>query len=193
MGDDGGVASKRGKQTVRDMVLSMAVIMLVVAGIYALFLPRGMKESITQVDYSVELGQARRAAPYPVAAPSGLTGQWRATSVTYDASDPRNTQWHLGFLDPENQYAAIEQSNGDPARFISDKTQASQRSGSQVVDGQLWERYDGGRYRALVLEKPMASAAAAAGPITTMVTGTAPYDQLAQLAGTLKFVRSAAS
>ncbi|MBV9022301.1 MAG: DUF4245 domain-containing protein [Streptomycetaceae bacterium] len=189
MGDDGGVASKRGKQTVRDMVLSMAVIMLVVAGIYALFLPHGTKESITQVDYSIELGQARRAAPYPVAAPSGLSGQWRATSVTYDDSDPKNAQWHLGFLDPENQYAAIEQSNGDAARFISDKTRASQRSGSQIVDGQIWERYDGGRYRALVREQPVTSAAAA-GPVTTMVTGTAPYDQLAQLASALRFARS---
>ncbi|MCQ4082289.1 DUF4245 domain-containing protein [Streptomyces sp. RB6PN25] len=180
-----GVASKRGKQTVRDMVLSMAVIGLVVAGIYALFLPRGTKESITPVDYTVELGQARRAAPYPVAAPSGLPGQWRATSVTYDDSDPRNTHWHLGFLDPENQYAAIEQSNEDEATFVSAETQQSQRSGSQVVDGKTWERYDGGRYRALVLEQKGQN-----GPVTTMVTGTAPYDQLAQLAGALRFSRT---
>jgi hypothetical protein len=169
------------------MVLSMAVIMVIVVGIYALFLPRGTKESVTPVDYGVELEQARRAAPYLVAAPSGLSSQWRATSVTYDDADPKNTQWHLGFIDPANQYAAIEQSNEDVANFISDKTQASQRSGSQVVAGQTWERYDGGRYRALVLEKTVTSAASAAGSVTTLVTGTAPFDQLAQLAAALRF------
>ena len=181
-----GVASKRGKQTVRDMVLSMAVIMLIVVGIYALFLPRGTKESVTPVDYSVELGQARRAAPYPVAAPSGLSGQWKATSVSYDDADPKNTKWHLGFIDPENQYAAIEQSNAYAATFISATTQASRRSGSQVVDGRTWERYDGGRYRALVLEENGGKS----GTVTTMVTGTAPYDQLGRLAAALRFARS---
>lgn len=176
MGDDRGVANMRGKQTVRDMVLSIAVIGVLVAGIYV-FVPHSGGDPVKTVSYQVELGQARRAAPYPVAAPEGLSSQWRATSVTYDGSDPKNSQWHLGFIDPENQYVAVEQTNGDPQAFISDKTQSSQQNGSQKVAGQTWQRYDGGRYRALVRKN---------GGATTAVLGTAPYDQLAQMAAALR-------
>jgi hypothetical protein len=166
----------RGKQTVRDMVLSMAVIGVVVAAIYV-FLPRGGSDPVKPISYRVELGQARHAAPYPVAAPAGLSGQWRATSVTYDGSDRANAQWHLGFIDPENQYVAVEQTNGDPAPFVADKTQQSHAAGTQPVAGTGWTRYDGGRYRALVHRQ---------GSVTTMVTGTAPYDQLERLAAALR-------
>lgn len=176
MRDHGGVAGMRGKQTVRDMVLSMAVIGAVVAVIYV-FVPHGGTDPVRPVGYRVELGQARRAAPYPVAAPAGLPGGWRATSVRYDGSDPKNAHWHLGFIDPENQYAAVEQSNGDSAQFILDTTQSSAPAGSQAVSGATWQRYDGGRYRALVERRAGA---------TTVVLGTAPYSQLAQLAAALR-------
>ncbi len=167
----------RGKQSVRDMVLSVAVIGVVVAGIY-LFVPHSGGESVKTVSYRVELGQARRAAPYPVAGPVGLSRQWRATSVNYDSSDPKAVHWHLGFVDPQDQYASIEQTNDtDPAQFVSDTTQNSHHAGSQTVGATTWQRYEGGRYRALVRTEH---------GVTTMVDGTAPYDQLARLAGSLR-------
>lgn len=172
----GPVAGMRGRQTVRDMVLSLAVIG-VMAGVIYYFTPHGGADPVRPVSYTVELGQARRAAPYPVAAPAGLPAGWRATSVRYDGSDPANAHWHLGFIDPENQYAAVEQSDGDPAGFIGETTQSSHRTGTQTVAGQTWDRYDGGRYRALVRRQ---------GKATTVVTGTAPFDQLARLAAALR-------
>jgi Protein of unknown function (DUF4245) len=168
----------RGKQTVRDMVLSVAVIGVVVAGIY-LFVPHSASGSgpVQTVSYRVELGQARRAAPYPVAGPVGLSPDWRATSVNYDGSNPKSADWHLGFLDPQNQYISIDQSNSEAASFVSTTTQQSHRVGTQNVAGTTWQRYGGGRYRALVRTT---------GGVTTMVDGTAPYDQLARLAGALR-------
>lgn len=158
------------------MVLSLAAIGVVVAGIYV-FVPHGGHDPVQAVSYRVELLQARRAAPYKVAAPVGLPSQWRATSVTYDGSDPKASHWHLGFIDPDQQYAALEQSNAPAAAFITGTTQQSHRSGEQVVDGTAWQRYSGGRYRAL---------ARTADGVTTVVLGTAPYPQLAQLAGALR-------
>jgi hypothetical protein len=166
----------RGKQTVRDMVLSVAVIGVVVAGIYV-FVPHSGSDSVKAVSYRVELGQARRASPYPVAAPVGLSRSWRATSVNYDGSNPKATDWHLGFIDPQGQYASLDQTNSDPTVFVPQTTQQSVRVGTQTVDGVVWDRYGGGRYRAL---------ARTAHGVTTMVDGTAPYDQLAQLAAALR-------
>src|SRR5882757_9260921 len=100
MGDHRDVANTRGgKQTVRDLVLSMAVIGVVAAVIY-IFIPHSEGVPVKSVSYTAELGQARRDAPFAVAAPVGLGKQWRATSVTYGTSDTKAVAWHLGFVDP---------------------------------------------------------------------------------------------
>lgn len=166
----------RGKQTVRDMVLSVAVIGLVVAGIYV-FVPHSGPDPVKKVSYRVELGQVRRVSPYPIEAPVGLSKGWRATSVSYDGSNPSSVHWHLGFIDPENQYASLDQSNADPGGFISSVTHSSHRTGAQTVDGASWQRWSGGRYRGLARTVHGA---------TTVVFGTAPYGQLAGMAGALR-------
>ncbi|WUH91234.1 DUF4245 domain-containing protein [Streptomyces sp. NBC_00433] len=180
MGDDRGVAAdKRGNKTVRDLVLSLVVLSAVVAVIY-IFVPHDSKaDPVKPISYSVELGQARRDAPFKVAGPEGLSALWRATSVTYDGADPHKTSWHIGFVDPEQQYVAIEQSNGDPAAFISEVTLGAHRDGTRTVSagGQVWEHWTGKRYTALVREET---------GVTTIVLGTGPEGQLTQMAAALR-------
>ncbi len=166
----------RGKQSVRDMVLSVVVIGAVVAGIYV-FVPHSGSDQVKTVSYRVEVGQARRTAPYPVLAPAGLSKGWHATSVSYDGANPRAVHWHLGFVDPDDQYVALDQSNAGAAHFIDAETRGSQHSGAQTVRGVTWQRYSGGRYRAL---------ARTADGDTTVVYGTAPYGQLAQMVAALR-------
>ncbi|KAF4410064.1 hypothetical protein CRI70_23060 [Streptomyces sp. Ru87] len=172
------MASMRGKQTVRDMVLSMTVIGLFAAGIY-LFIPHDENQDpIKRVDYTVELDSARRAAPYPLAAPEGLPGSWKATSVTYDGDDPAGAAWHLGYLDPEREYVAVEQSDGKASKFIADVTHGAKRTGESRRIGETeWQRYEGEKYDALVRREP---------DVTTVVTGTASQEHLAKMAAALK-------
>ena len=175
-------ADKRGgNKTVRDLILSMLVLGVVVYAIY-LFIPHNAKSDPVKVEtvgYSVELQQARRDAPYPVLGPEGLSAKWRATSVTYAGSDRHNVTWHLGFVDPEQQYAAVEQSNGNASDFISDVTLGAHRAAGRTIaaGGVTWDYYTGGRYHALVREQK---------GTTTVVLGTAPDAQLTQLASSLK-------
>ncbi|MEU9110296.1 DUF4245 domain-containing protein [Streptomyces sp. NPDC048483] len=172
----------RGRQTVRDMILSLAVIGIVVAAVYV-FIPhddsRNAEDSaVRTVDYRVEVTTARRAAPYAVAVPEGLPKTWRATSVSYKASnDGKGGAWHLGMLDPEQQYAAIEQSDAPAKKFVREVTLgATKVKGKQAVGSKKWDRYEGDKYKALVREEP---------GVTTVVTGTAPYGRLADLAAAL--------
>ncbi|MFF7411030.1 DUF4245 domain-containing protein [Streptomyces lydicus] len=172
----------RGRQTVRDMVLSLAVIGALVGAIY-IFIPHddsadAENSAVRTVDYRVELITARRAAPYAVAAPEGLPKTWRATSVSYKASDDgKGGAWHLGMLDPEQQYASVEQSDASAGKFIREVTLgAAKVEGKQAVGSKKWDRYKGDRYRALVREES---------GVTTVVTGTAPYGRLADLAAAL--------
>ncbi|MFD6229484.1 DUF4245 domain-containing protein [Streptomyces sp. NPDC060232] len=167
----------KGKQTVWDMVRSLAVIGVVVAGIYV-FVPHDDKADPTRtVDYRVETLTARRAAPYPVAAPVGLPEEWRATSVTYERKNA--DAWHLGFLDPEQQYAAVEQSSDTSAKYLERVTRNATASGqTQQVGDAAWERWEGEKYDALVRREQ--------GHVT-VVTGTASFEQLGTLAAALEF------
>lgn len=160
----------------RDMFLSMAVIGLVVAAIY-MFIPHDDKaDPVRAVDYRVELATARRAAPYPVVAPADLTGAWKPTSVTYKRQS--GDAWHLGFLDPDGEYVAVEQSTAPAKKYVPDVTQKAADTGeTQQVAGETWQRWAGPKYNALVR---------ADGDATTVVTGTASYERLAEMAAALE-------
>lgn len=160
----------------RGLVQSMVVIGAVVACIYVFVPHGGSSEPMKAVDYRVELLTARRAAPYPVQAPVGLPGKWKPTSVSYDGQ--AGNAWHLGFLDPEGEYVAVEQSSGQSDRFVADVTEdAARTSRTQQVDGETWQRWKGPKYDALVRRDKGS---------TTVVTGTAPYGQLATMASALQ-------
>jgi hypothetical protein len=172
------VAGTNGKQkTARDMILSLGVIVLV-AGVIYLFIPHDdSAPDIKRVDYRVELLTARRAAPYPVAAPEGLPGAWKATSVRYRGDD--FDTWHLGFHDPEGEYVAVQQSTQRRPVFLDEATQGARETDrTEEIAGRTWTRWEGGRYDALVLEGTKGS--------TTVVTGTASFAQLTKMAQALQ-------
>ncbi|MGW1128508.1 DUF4245 domain-containing protein [Streptomyces sp. NPDC002526] len=170
------MASKQGKQTVRDMILSLLAI-AAVAGVVYIFIPHDDKaDPVKAVDYRVELLTARRAAPYPVAAPDGLPAGWKPTSVTYERD--KGNSWHLGFLDPEGKYVAVEQSTAPANAYVTQVSQEAKDTGrTQEVAGQTWQRWEGPKYDALVREEKGA---------TTVVTGSAPAERLAEMAAALK-------
>ncbi len=176
----GGVAGMKGKQTVRDMMLSMAAIGVVVAGIYTLIPHDDSADPVKPVDYRVELITARRAAPYPVAAPVGLPETWRPTSVSYDREG--GDAWHLGFLDPEREYVAVEQSSGPAEKFVHKVSQKATKTGKTLrVGGESWQRWEGPKYDALVREEKGA---------TTVITGTASQKRLTEMAEALEAKKS---
>ncbi|WP_235438072.1 DUF4245 domain-containing protein [Kitasatospora griseola] len=173
-----GNSSKKGRQTVRDMVLSMAAVGIVVTVAYFSIPSADGKNGVHPVQYQVELASAKRAAPYPLVGPQPLPEGWQATSVSYGASDKGHAVWHLGFSTASGQYAAIEQSDGKPDDVVAKNVPGGKPDGTATVDGQEWQRVQGDRYRALT--RPAGSTG------TTVLTGTASYEELAQLAQSLK-------
>ncbi|NGO49121.1 DUF4245 domain-containing protein [Streptomyces ureilyticus] len=170
------MAGMKGKQTVRDMVLSLGLIGIV-AGVIYVFIPHDDSEPpLKRVDYRVELLTARRAATYPVAAPEGLSKEWKATSVRFEGDN--FDAWHLGFHDPDGEYVAVEQSTQKPSTFIDEAGQrAEETDDTESIGGRTWTRYEGPKYDALVLREQGS---------TTVVTGTASFGQLTKMAAALK-------
>jgi hypothetical protein len=171
------VAGSKGKQkTVRDMILSLAVIGVAAAVMYVFVPHDDSAPEVKAVDYRVELLTARRAAAYPVAAPEGLSEGWKATSVRFDGAD--SDAWHLGFHAPDGEYVQIEQSTQKPVKFIEEATQGGEPSDTtREIGGRTWTRYTGGRYDALVAQEQGA---------TTVVSGTGSLEQLTRMAGALR-------
>ncbi|MFF2845315.1 DUF4245 domain-containing protein [Streptomyces sp. NPDC058001] len=169
------MAGKQGTKNVRNMILSLGVTVLV-AGFIWLFIPHDETQApVKRVDYRVELLTARRAAPYPVAAPEGLSQDWKATSVRY-RGDNFNA-WHLGFHDPDGQYVTVEQSTEKPSTFVDRVSRgARETERTTEIDGRTWQRYTGEQFDALVLTEKDA---------TTVVTGTASFDGLTKMARAL--------
>ncbi|MFG3050406.1 DUF4245 domain-containing protein [Kitasatospora sp. NPDC048239] len=170
----------RGRQTVRDMVLSMLAVGVVVWVGY-LFLPHDADgDGVRKVEYKVAAASAKRAAPYPLLAPEGLSGQWRATSVKYDPASlggGRGNAWHLGFVTPSGQYAAVEQSDVSRDTLLDAMVAGGKPDGTSEVAGQAWDRIQGAKSRALAVQS---------GGATTVLTGTASYEELAELAAALR-------
>ncbi|WP_245194717.1 DUF4245 domain-containing protein [Kitasatospora phosalacinea] len=174
-----GNSSKRGRQTVRDMVLSMAAVgVVVVVAYFSIPGADGKGNGVHSVPYQVELASAKRAAPYPLLGPQQLPDGWKATSVSYGPSEKSRAAWHLGLNTASGQYAAVEQADGSSEDVVERNVPGAEPDGTATVAGQEWQRVQGDRYRALV--RP------AGGTGTTVLAGTASYEELAQLAETLE-------
>ncbi|MBC3842691.1 DUF4245 domain-containing protein [Streptacidiphilus sp. 4-A2] len=166
-------------KSVKDMVLSLAAVMLAGLVIYY-FIPHSGGNGVHAVQGGIasSVDSARRAAPYPVLAPSDLPKGWTATAVNYDGMDATDAQWTLGYIDPKGAYVSVQQSNGTAGPFISSVTTSGVKvSGTSTVNGAVWAHYQGTNYRALVLETPK---------VTTVVTGTESFAAMEYFASTLR-------
>ena len=170
----------RVNQTSRDMVLSLGLAFGVIA--LVLFLTyRPGSEQVRVVEYVPTVNAARDAGAFDVAAPVGLSDGWVSTSVRYQPSaiDPAIATWHLGFVTPDTQYVAIEQTNGTDDDFLRESTAEGSADGSVVIEGRQWQRYvsESSGHRSLVSKSD---------GITTVVTGTLSFDELAEFLATLR-------
>jgi hypothetical protein len=132
------------------------------------------------VEYQEQLALARAEAPFGVLAPDPPPAGWRATSVSWDGTAPEYA-WHLGFLTGPGSgvdvsYVGLEQSNADPREFVAAATPADEPGPPVTIDGQAWQTLTSVDETALVHPGD---------GVTTIVTGTAPLDELVAFAKSL--------
>jgi hypothetical protein len=175
--DREAVTRARGRKTVGDMVRSLAVVLVVVGAIVALNIAEQPDPVVRDVDYPAAIALARQQATYDVLGPDPVPAGWRVSSARTER-DGDGVAWHVGLVTPREEYAAVEQSDGDQRTFVDSFVPGSRAVGTERVAGRTWTRRAGGTTddRALVLES---------GAVTTLVTGSASWAELAELAGSL--------
>lgn len=165
-----GHPNARLRQTVRDMVISLAVVLASIAVIMAVTW-RPTPDPVRVIDPTPALAQARAEADYPILYPAGLDAAWRPTSARWEitpASAP-DAAWHVGFVTPDDAYAQLGQSATEDPSYVAGQIGAAEPAG----EWQGWLRYDSIDQRALVRVDS---------GVTVVVSGTAPWPTLQVLA-----------
>jgi Protein of unknown function (DUF4245) len=170
-------ARRRARQSARDMILSLTVILLIV-GIVVAFQQRG-GQRVRVIDPSDAYAGARTAAAYPVRVPH-LPSGWRPTSATNQTAEGGRLTLRVGFLTPSDQYAQLIES--DLAREVilkRDVSAGARPTGTLVVNGVPWDKLPAkkGGDRAIAHTE--------AG-VNYLVYGSASYAELGALAGSLR-------
>lgn len=175
-------ADERGREHRRTSAASMVISLAVVLGIVLVLLllvPRVSSVTQPPVDVSAGARVAAERVDFTVSVPVGLPGDWRATSVRTTVAAAQVLTWHAGFQTGGGEYAAVEQGRRVPPEWLRAQTRQGRPDGTMVVGGQTWQRVlrTGKVQNSLVHERS---------GVTTVVTGTASYQQLALLAASLR-------
>ncbi len=173
-------AKKRGYETLRDMLLSLGVI---VAGVllFVVLQPKNDHDPVPTVDYQAQIELLRRSATMPVVAPQPLPPGW---DVNYTRiGNTGGTELHMGFVRDRQRFAQLDEISTPGQSFFTDAKVPSQAAGSVEAGGATYEvrRADGhvGLVRKLT-----------GGGAVTLSDGGGEngvtYDELVALAGSLR-------
>ena len=135
---------------------------------------------VRAVDYRAVVTAARAQAELPLLAPERLPLGWKATSATYDSAKQR---WHLGMLTDKDDYVGVEESRDTTEAMVRTYVDKAATRGKNVtIGGQKWQSWTdaGGDYAVVRLVDPTAI-----GKGVVLVVGTAPEDEIRDLAGSL--------
>jgi hypothetical protein len=169
-------------------VANMLRSLLVIAAIMALFVvvfPR-VQPVPPDVDVVETARQVQGATGEAVSVPEGLPEGWVPTRAQYLRSTDGLMTWQAAFETPAGEYAAVQETVGATDAWVTQQVNRSPRVGDLESDGTSWEQYDrrGRVQRSLVLRGGESAP-------TTVVTGTASWDELVTLVSSLEPVRPA--
>ena len=166
---------ERLRASVLDMLRSMAVVLAIVVALVVV-VPRSSVER-PPVDVAQAVDAARAAAPFEPSVPRGLPDGWDATSARLSPGPSQVLTWHVGYTTPDGAYAAVKQAQDPPPAWVEDATQAGDAQPPRQVDGAVW--------KASLDERGRRSLLRVEGGVTTVVAGSAGYDELEVLARSL--------
>jgi len=171
-----------GFGNLRSMVMSMVVVLAAVLAWVAM-VPRVQEISQPAVDVTSVAVQVRRETGWAISQPQ-LPPGWKATNVRLESTAEGARAWHVGYLSPGGHYVSIDQAavSGATLSWISARTSNGQAEGTLSSAGTTWHKLSSRD----IVQRSLVSKDFGAGDLTTVLSGTAPYTQLAQFAEALE-------
>ena len=173
---------RRGLGNLRSMVISVIVIVVAVL-VWVAMVPRVREISQPAVDVTSVARQVRQETGWAISQPR-LPAGWKATNARFDTAGGGARTWHAGYLSPDGQYLSIDQTEGAGASdsWVSARTSQGQPEGTMSAAGMTWQELSSRD----VVQRSLVSMGPGPRDLTTVLSGTAPYTQLAQFAEVLK-------
>lgn len=170
--------------SVANMLRSLLVIGAIMA-VLALIFPRAQPE-VRPVDVAATAQQVEQSTGWPITAPRDLPDGWVPTRAQYLRSTDGLMTWQAAYQTPAGDFAALQQTIDATDAWVTAQVNRSPRVGQVEVDGAAWEQYDreGKVQRSLVRR-------GGSGEVTTVVTGTASFEELRLLVRSLSPVAPA--
>ena len=166
------------------MARSLLVVGALVAVLIAI-VPRVNTVSQPPVDVSAAAVEVARESGWTISSPVGLPEGWKATSVRHVRSTDGLMTWHAGYTSPSGNYVALEQTKDATRGWVEAQTNRARRTGELEAAGATWTMYE----RTPKVQRSLLSRGEGSDGLTTLITGTGTFDELAAFAGHLRPVR----
>lgn len=171
---------RRGFETARDMVWSMAAVFLAVVVVLVLAWPPS-PDPIRPVEWRPLITAVADSADWPVLAPEAQFDGWNATSARVEPIVGGFRVVHVGWVTDDEQYVSVRQV--DLAGEAAAEWLRAEVAGSESSE-QPWTDTTGRRWSSYVTDEGVALVTEIAGT-TVVVTGTASRQQMQRLAAAL--------
>lgn len=154
------MARPRSNSTARDMLISMAVLLVPIILIVWFFTSNPDPEP-EAIDVGPHIQRAEAESPYPILRAENLPEPWVPLRAWWaqdgapwaDKEPASGNSWMLGYLGPDGIYYGIEQRDRLAGQTVTRLTRDGERvDGTLEAAGWTWERYvsPDGRTRSLV-------------------------------------------
>lgn len=166
----------------KNLVYSLFAVLGMVA-VLVLLVPRVDTVGGPPVDVPAKAAEVKAQSGWPIVAPSGLPDGWSPTSVRYVPVTSGFVTWHVGYRTPEGTFVAVEQTKDPDRAWISAQTNRAPREGTVEAGGKTWEKFvRDTKVQNSLLHVPEAGS----GELTTLITGTASFEDMAVFAESLR-------
>lgn len=173
-----GRSNARLRQTVGDMVRSLAVVIIVVA-VTLVIVWRPKPDAVKPVDPAGAVTQVTMQKDFPPLVPTGLPEEWIVTSGRYEptAKSEGRPVFHVGYVTPSGEYAQVQETSTTSAGFLAESTGKGSASGTRQAGARTWQVWTGDKRTSLVLVDDAHA---------VIVSGTGGIDEVAALAASLQ-------
>ncbi len=158
----------------KNLVLSLLAVLGMVA-VLVLIVPRVSSVSGPPVDVHATAVDVKERSGWPIVEAVGLPEGWTTTSARYVRTTDGFMTWHAGYQTPSGTYVAVEQTMDPSAKWVEAQTNRAPKIGTLEAGGRTWTKYERDtKVQNSLLDDPETS-----GDLTTLVTGTASFEEMA--------------
>ena len=164
-----------------NMLRSLLVIGALLALVYFM-VPRVNSIGGPPVDVHASAVEVARDSGWPISEAVDLPEGWTTTSARYVRGTDGLMTWHAGYQAPSGNYVAVEQTKDATQEWVSAQTNRARKIGELEAGGVTWTKFErGAKVQNSLLDRRTGS-----GELTTLLTGTGSFEELALVAEHLK-------